>query len=124
MGDISVYKMNDYEWWTSKLSADDTEAFYEKEIGEKNDIEDIKECGIDKEGMWWTLDHASKENEEAQIEFAKTNGENIKGSKQNKSFGDLIIQGCDIFKYIPLREAIERSVNIQSHSALHQLNGK
>lgn len=56
MSDIKVYKMNDYEWWASKLSIEDTEAFYEKEIGEVNDLEDIEECDIDKEGMWWELE--------------------------------------------------------------------
>jgi hypothetical protein len=108
MSDIKVYKMNDYEWWASNLSAEETNAFYKQEIGEENDLEDIEECDIDKDGMWWTLDQESKEYEEIQIEFIRTNGENIKMLKQDRSFGDLTKSGCDILKYIPLREAIER----------------
>jgi hypothetical protein len=106
MGDITVYKLNEYEWWASKLSIEETEAFYEKEIGEENDIEDIEECNIDKEGMWWEIETGTKEHEEATL---KLNGLSKWKQEKELTSGDLMNDDGTISKWITFREAIERS---------------
>lgn len=109
MGEIKVYKMNDYEWWASKLSIEETEKFIREEIGGKNDIEDIEECDIDKEGMWWpTEDPADLELLGVSDELISI--ERIDGQTRIKvSFGNLMRGDGKVYKYISLREAIERS---------------
>lgn len=106
MGEVKVYKMNDYEWWASKLSPEETEAFYNRETGEVNDFDEIRECDIDSEGLWWTFEPGTKEHEEALI---KLNGLDRWQQGVNRTSGDLINKGGDIQEWISFREAIERS---------------
>lgn len=106
MNEVTVYKMNDYEWWASKLSVEETEKFYEEEIGEENDIEDIKECDIDSEGMWWeTENQADIErlgDAEEIISYATIYGQET----PKVSFGNLMRREGEVHKYIPLRIAL------------------
>jgi lysyl-tRNA synthetase class II len=106
MRNIKVYKMNDYEWWASDLSAEETNELYKQEIGEENDLEDIEECDIDKEGLRWNLESGTKEHEEA---VRKLNGLVCTGNAGNNAFGDIVNNGGNISIYISLREAIEKS---------------
>ena len=48
--EISVFRMNDYEWWASKLSLEETEKIYEKEVADDNErIQRCKERCVYKE---------------------------------------------------------------------------
>lgn len=106
MSNIKVFKMNDYEWWASKWNKEETNEFYKKEIGEENSLEEIRECDLDKEGMWWNT--GDKED----IEKLGDNDEIISVevvdgiTKRKTKFGDLQRQYSEIYKFIPLREAL------------------
>lgn len=107
---IRVYKMNDYEWWASELDKKETNEFYKKELGltnEDNPLEDIKECNIDKEGMWWeTTDEKDLErlgDADEIIGIEKINGM----IRKKVRFGDLMRRQEGIFKFISFREAIK-----------------
>lgn len=97
MSQISVFRMNDYEWWASKLSIEETEKYYEKEFGEENQIEDILECDIDKKGMWWETE------DEKDI---KDLGENDECVHKPTELGDLMSRNGEVYKYIPFRLAL------------------
>lgn len=113
MNDIKVYKMNDYEWWASKLNKRETLDFYLKETGldeDENPLEDIIECDIDTEGMWWEtkdIEDIEKLGDADEIISYET----IDGKKVRKTkFGDLtrMFGSGEIHKFISFREAIEK----------------
>lgn len=110
MSNIKVYKMNDYEWWASKLGKKETNEFYKKELRlteEDNPSEDIKECNIDKEGMWWeTVEEKDLErlgDADEIIGFENFNGM----TRRKVQFGNLMRIGGEVYKFIPFREAIK-----------------
>lgn len=106
---INVYKMNDYEWWASKWNVNDTNEYYKKEYGlteEENTTEEIEECDLDKEGMWW---------ETNAIEDIETLGDNEEYTLYDTSIkgkrilpGSLKRCGSDVYRYITFREAITK----------------
>ncbi len=107
VNEIYVYRMNDCEWWASKLSIEETEKFYRKEVGEENAIEDIEECDIDHDGMWWdTEDKADLEKLGAADEIITYE---TKNGKLKVSLGDLVRRGGEVYKYIPFRIALMKS---------------
>lgn len=111
MNSIKVYKMNDYEWWASKLSPRETRDIYLKEYGldeEDNPLEDIRECNINKEGMWWrTTDEKDLGTIGDLHEIV--NYENVIGNAERKPmFGNLTRTSEDVFVYISFKEAIRR----------------
>jgi hypothetical protein len=101
---ISVFKMNDYEWWASNLSLEETKKYYEKVFGEDIEIEDIKECDIDKEGMWWVTE------DEQDIQRI---GENDECMHIKREFGDLRRIYGEVYKYIPFRLALMKNGEIK-----------
>jgi len=106
MSDVKVYKMNDYEWWASKWDKERTNEFYLKEYEldeEENPVEEIEEYDLDKEGMWWdTIDKQDREKlGDADELIEKMDDGSIK-------FGSLMRRGIEVFKFISLREALER----------------
>jgi hypothetical protein len=52
---IKIYKMDEYSWYATPWNFDKTLDWYQKNIVKltEDEIEDIEECDIDKEGMWW-----------------------------------------------------------------------
>lgn len=112
MGDIKVYKMNDYEWWASMLDKRATLDFYLKETGlddEENPIEDIRECDIDKEGMWWETEREEDikrlgGNHEI-VSYKTINGRKVRKPRP----GNLMRLGGEVFKFISFREAIQKN---------------
>lgn len=91
--------MNDYDWVASKLTKEQTNDYYCKEFSDDNDIENVTECNLDTEGMWWET------NDKADI---KTLGDNDEFIQDNKkcTIGDLMRRGNDTYKIIPFRKAI------------------
>lgn len=112
MNDIKVYKMNDYEWWASKLNKRETLDFYLKETGldeDENPLEDIIECDIDNEGMWWLTEDIEDleklgDNDEI-VSYKIVHGRRIKKPEP----GNLIRRSREVYKYITFREAIEKN---------------
>lgn len=111
MDNIKVYKINDYEWWASKLDKRKTLDFYLKETGieeEENPLEDITECDINQEGMWWET------NDKTDIERLGDSDELIhyedtpRGKVKTPKFGDLWRLGSEIYKFTSFREVIEK----------------
>lgn len=112
MNSIKVYKMNDYEWWASRLDPRETLDIYLKECGleeEDNPIDYISECDIDKEGMWWQTE--SEEDLKTLGDLDEiVNYEEVNGRPRRRpKFGNLIRRYGEVFKYIPFREAIQRN---------------
>ncbi len=108
-GQVFVYKMNDYEWWASKLSIEETEDFIEKEIGGENDLDDIEECDIDSEGMWWQTEEKEDLDKLGDADDL-IDYEIISGQTRRKvSFGNLMRRDGEVFKYIPFRIALMKS---------------
>lgn len=96
MNDIKVFKMNDYEWWASRLSLEDTNDWYNKNVAE-NDIEEVKICDLDSTHMW----------------YPTTDKDDIETIRENDSvgtgddIGDLKRDNNEIYKLISLRTAIQ-----------------
>jgi hypothetical protein len=108
--EIKVYKMNEYESWASKLSAEETNEWYNKNIDE-NDIEDVKLCDIDKEGMWY-LTEDPKDVERLGDSDEIIGFEVVNGMRKRKvQFGDLMRRCREVYKYISFREAIQKEPN-------------
>lgn len=111
MNSVKVYKMNDYEWWASKLCPRETRDIYLEEYDldkDDNPLEDIRECNIDEEGMWW---RTTDENDLKAIGDLHeiVNYENVMGNAERKpKFGNLSRIDGEIFIYIPFRNAIQR----------------
>ena len=92
MNEIKVYKMNDYEWWASKWDKETTNEWYKIEIAEDNDLEEVTECDLDKDGLW---DEITDDNS-----FLKEN----KGTNFRRI-------GSQLFEWITFREAIEKNID-------------
>ena len=112
MNNIRVYQMNDCEWWASKLDKRATLNFYLKETcltEEENPIEEVRECDIDKEGMWWETDDPEDierlGDADEIIEFVKINGQTRSKVLQ---LGNLQRIYGKVFKLISFREALEK----------------
>lgn len=117
MENIKVYKMNDYEWWVSKNGVEELICWYRENIDDSFTYEEmlgeVKECNLDKEGMWWeTKDIKDIEklgDYEELISVEKVNGI----TRRNVSFGDLIRKGDEVYKFIPYREAIKNDLDFK-----------
>lgn len=108
---MKVYQMNDYEFWVSPWDKRRTLDYYLEymEIDEKdNPIESIRECDIDKEGVWFEIE------DKADIERLGESDEILHYKKTNQGliikpeFGDLMKKNDVMYKYISFREAIEK----------------
>ena len=102
---MKVYKMNDYEWIASNWDARKTLDWYLKETGlseEDNPLEDVRECDLDKDGMWWECLDREHINELEAQGITKT----LKTKKPQ--FGNLEKVGNRWYVYIPFREALKR----------------
>ena len=107
MENIKVYRMDDYEWWASKWDKKRTNDFFNEEYGTDNEVEDIRECDIDKEGMWWeTTDIKDIERLGGYEELIST--EEVNGMTRRKtSFGDLIRKDGLVFKFTSFRDVLK-----------------
>lgn len=104
---IKVYKMDDYEWWASKWDKEKTNNFFNEEYGTENEIEDVKECDLDKDGMWYATNNPKDieelgDNDEI-ISIEKVNGM----TKRKVAFGDLMRRDGEVFKYMSLRNVLK-----------------
>lgn len=91
--------MNDYECWATKHEyAEDLNDWYNKHIAE-NDIEDVRLCDLDKEGMWYIT------TDEKDIKRLGNNASLI--SEPKIQFGDLMKYEDSVVKFISFREAIK-----------------
>lgn len=110
--DIKVYKMNEYEWLASKWSIEKTNEWYENHFDD-NPIEDVKECNLDTEGMWYlTTDKKDIERLGGSDELFSY--EIINGNHKRKTqFGDLIRRDGEIYKFISYRDAIQYDLDFK-----------
>lgn len=106
---LTVYKMNDYEWYITPWNLEDTLKWYNKEFEDDLTKEDIEECNLDTEGMWWeTKDRNDIErlgNADEIIGIEKT----PKGTKRKVHFGNLMRHEGMICKYTSFREVIKNN---------------
>lgn len=119
IAEIKVYKMGDHEWWATKWSKEKTREYYVKECGldeEDVPIEDIKECDLDTEGMWWetnALEDIKKLGDADEI----VGIEEINGrTRKRVRFGNLMRRDEQIYKYISFREALEKYGDFEESS--------
>jgi hypothetical protein len=98
---VKVFKMNDYSWFASKFDMEKTNEYYNQEIDD-NDIEDVEECDLDKDGMWWeTTDKADIEKLGEADELVDDIGKT--------SVGDLMRRDSQVYKFTSFRKVLEES---------------
>ncbi len=106
--EIKVYRMNDYEWWASKWGKKATNEYYKKTMGvseEDNPVEQVLQCDLDMDGMWYTTE------DEQDITKLGEHDEIINPCRVQ--FGDLKRMDGEVYKYIPLREAVMKDINFK-----------
>lgn len=105
----AVYKLNDYEWYITSWSLKDTLDWYNKEFEDELTGDDIEECNLDLEGMWWeTKDKNDIEllgDSDELIHIEKIDNETMK----KVQFGDLMRHDGLICKYTSFREVIKNN---------------
>ncbi|WP_050636168.1 hypothetical protein [Candidatus Stoquefichus sp. SB1] len=99
---VKVYRMNDFSFVASDLSVEETNAWYEKEFDDVNDIEDIREVDLDSEGMWWLLTDENRIHEFLNECIEETMTETKFGSLMTRNYNE-------VFEFISYREALKRS---------------
>jgi hypothetical protein len=97
--ELKVFKMNDYEWWVTDGSVEELNDWYNEHI-EDNDIEEVRLCDLDKEGMWYAT------NEPNDIERLGNANEIM--HEERTQFGDLIRKYGEVYKFISFREALSK----------------
>lgn len=104
--DIKVYQMNEYEWFASRWSIEETNKWYENNFDD-NSIDVVREVDLDKEGMWYqTKDKKDIEklgDADELIDYEVVNRILIK----KVQFGNLERHSEDVYKYISFRDAIQ-----------------
>ena len=98
--EIKVYRMGEYSCIASKLSIKKTTEWYKKYIDDiDEEVEEIEEVNIDKEGMW--IETTNK------LDFESI-GDSIKiGNSDNVQFGDLWRINDTVHKYTSYRKVLE-----------------
>ena len=106
---MKVYKMNDYEWYITPLSLEETIKWYNKEFDDDTTEKDIEEADLDTEGMWWETtdkkDIVKLGDSEELIGATKTKHGYIK----HACFGDLMRKEGLIYKYSSFRDVIKNN---------------
>jgi hypothetical protein len=95
---VKIYKMNDYSWFASKWDMEKTNEYYNQKVDD-NDIEDVEECDLDKDGMWWET------TDKADIEMLGEFDE-VTSDTSKISIGDLMCRGGEIYKFTSFRDVL------------------
>lgn len=103
MDNVKVYQMNDFDWVSSQWDITKTNEWYAKEFDE-NDIDDVEECDLDKDGMWWVTKEQSDVERLGDADALVSLDEN--GFCAPKE-GDLQRRNGELEKWITFREAIQ-----------------
>jgi len=56
---VKVYQVNDMEWWATD-TIENLLVAYEEECGEEIILDDLEECDIDSEGMYYSFENNSE----------------------------------------------------------------
>lgn len=104
---IKVYRMDEYEWWASTWSEEDTNKFFNEFYGTDNSVEDIEECNLEEIGMW--IETTDKEDIEKLGEASELVSV-IDSDKKIKDieYGALRRRYGAVWKYISLKEALKK----------------
>jgi len=103
--EYKVYKMDDYSWVATPWDFDKTVEWFQELTGEKMDddqISDIKECDVDKDGMW---DEVTNDVNHEQLGDLKE----LFGNDDKPRLGEYRKHYSDIYLYVSFREQIKRS---------------
>lgn len=111
---LKVYRMDYYEWWVSDKSEEETIDSYVEKYGEYNrrfvNIDDIEECSLENEGMFWDFENPYVNDLIKNI----LEGQNLRKAK----IGDLEVTVSDIngyCVYIPFKKAIQLEEYTEPH---------
>ena len=107
---LNVFRMNDIEWWCTHMDLKEFYTWYLKEHGldpEDNPLDEVSECDLDKQGMWWIYEDSIN-----QKRLAKAYEKQGDIEKHHKGYKTCIGQVRDCYngKYaemIPFRKAID-----------------
>lgn len=98
----NVYKMNDYEWYASRLSIEETNEKYKELTGvseEENPTEDIEVCDLDNECVWVEVTGFDS-TEDVSFYWPKLRRDKPKVGEYRKD-------SAGLFKYMTYRQAVE-----------------
>lgn len=90
--------MNDCSWFASKWTLEETNKFYESTYDE-NDIEEVKEVDIEKEGMWI-------ETTDPNDIISIGDSDEISSTFTYSHLGDLMRRGNEVYKFTSYKEVI------------------
>lgn len=102
MNNIKIYKMDDYDYVVANNIKEAIE-FYTNEMSIDEDELDIKECNIDKEGMW--IETMDKKD----LEKLKNIKEIIYRTNDKIEFGSLMKKYNKVYKFTSFREVIKQN---------------
>lgn len=112
---ITVYKINEYEWWASKWGIKETNEYYKKEYNlneDENPTEKIITCNLDKNGLWVETTDEKDLGKLGKLDELISCKRYPNGKvKRNVKVGDLMRSGGKVKKYITFREALLLSID-------------
>lgn len=109
MKELKVYKMNDYEWYITPLSIEETIKWYNKEFDDDITENDIEEADLDAEGMWWETTDKKDINELGDSDEIIGIEKTPKGTRRKVRFGNLMRKEGLVYKYTSFREVIKNN---------------
>lgn len=106
--ELKVFQMNDCDWCVTDGFAEDANGWYNNEYESMNDIEDVRLCDLDKEGMWYLTEDVEDIKElgdaDESVSYELIDGKH----KRNVQVGDLMRRDGEVYKYISFREALAK----------------
>lgn len=103
----SVYKMDEFSWFVTNLDFEATVEWYQKNITDlsEDEIEEIEECDIEKDGMWYITENEDDINRIGESDELLSK-ESIESRKNH--FGDLLKRCDEVFKYTSFADVIAK----------------
>ena len=105
---LKVYRMNDCEWWCTHLEIEEFYDWYLKEHGldqEDNPLEDVEECDLDKDGMWW--EYEDEYNKDRIAKTYERKKDNDVSEVHHTSIGSIDYFNNELCEMVSFRKAID-----------------
>jgi hypothetical protein len=107
---INVYRLNEYEWWATKLSLGAFIGWYDKNIETIDDpamIEDITICDIEKDCMYDTGSITFEDEAQYGKAVLKKETERYAPTAKQK-LGNVVFMHGELMKYVTFKTVLEQ----------------